>query len=432
MLKIFKMGVCAVTILSVLIVVFVYWAVANGNSKHISHGASTKLEQDINATVSPHAEVLSTNIFITGPTLSAEMPTVTTEMISSTLSTTISQLPTLPLLPPELNDVIVARAAYFDERPRKSHKNATVILVHVLKKFKRQVKGCEVDGIQQLTVLATTIAITRWIEKHFRVSHQDLIVLCYDMNVRQKSSVSLLFEVSGQLVKVPVKRKGVVMPGKGPEKDEVMVCATGFGEVKSLDNWLTYQLTIGIKFIHLNVHKSFLANINKSDVLRSLLDSGYVNMIVWHNELNTSQVYYYSQSFKYQDCILRYQNVFKYMMIVDFDEYFIPLGVSKKVHYYAAKLFRNPYIGSFRINATLVFSKLKGYEYMAVPADGNITNFYNLSQVSEVGSSGKSIHLVRTVNEVSVHTAQNHFPPYGGVYETVEKLGCYIAHLQHP
>ena len=129
-----------------------------------------------------------------------------------------------------------------------------------------------------------------------------------------------------------------------------MVCASGFGTIDDLDQWLVYQQTIGVKLVHLNVDKSFLANINKSYILRTMLDVGFVTMLVWHNELNSTQVFYYSQSFKYQDCILRYQNVFKYMMIVDFDEYFIPLGVSKKVLDYVNQIFSDPHNGSVRVD----------------------------------------------------------------------------------
>ena len=88
----------------------------------------------------------------------------------------------------------------------------------MFKELKRQVKGCEVDGVQQLKAKATPIAITKYIQKYYQISHNDLILLCYDMYVRQNSSVNLLFEASGQLVKVPIKRKGVVMPGKDHRK----------------------------------------------------------------------------------------------------------------------------------------------------------------------------------------------------------------------
>ena len=190
----------------------------------------------------------------------------------------------------------MARAANFDAKSRETHKHATVILVHVLKEMWKQIKGCEVEGVQQLMAKATPIAITPFIQKHNQVSHNDLILLCYDMYVRQNSSMNLLFEASGQLVKVLVKRKGVVMPGKGPEKDEVMVCASGFGIIDDLDQWLVYQQAIGVKLVHLNVGKSFLANIDKSYVLRTMLGVGFVTMLVWHNELNSTQVFYHSQS----------------------------------------------------------------------------------------------------------------------------------------
>ena len=347
---------------------------------------------------------------------------------SAPLSQSPAMTPPASSLPHLDNDTVVPLAAYFDARPRKKHKNATVILAHVLKQLDRQVKGCEVDGVQQLTAFASPIGITLWIQSYKPVSHYDLILLCYDMNVRHNSSVNLLIEVSGQLLKVPVKMKGVVMPGRGPEKDEVVVCASGFGNPGNLDQWLLYQQVLGIKLVHLNVDESFVGNANKSVVVRKMLGSGFVKILSWENKLNDSQVYYYFQSFKYQDCILRYQNVFKYMLIIDFDEYFIPLGRGKDVLFYAKKLFlRN--VGSVHLKRIEYTKKLKSSSNTNLPADGNITKLYDTSERTFL-PDGKSIHLVKAVNEVSVHSVMTNLPPYRHTIGTTDRAHCYIAHLR--
>jgi len=103
------------------------------------------------------------------------------------------------------------------------------------------------------------------------------------------------------------------------EAEEVMIGASGYGLPPHLDNWLVYQQNIGVKFIHMNVDPSFLSNINKSPALRQLLEENFVRIVMWPAFLNSSQVYYFSQTFRYQDCIYRYHNIYKFMMVIDFD-----------------------------------------------------------------------------------------------------------------
>ena len=77
------------------------------------------------------------------------------------------------------------------------------------------------------------------------------MLFCYDMEVNEDSSVNVLVNTTDNVVGVPVRTEVVVMPGEGVEKDQVMVCATGFGCPEYLDQWLAYQQTIGVNFIHL-------------------------------------------------------------------------------------------------------------------------------------------------------------------------------------
>ena len=323
---------------------------------------------------------------------------------------------------------VVPMSAYFDNRPQDSHHNVTVILASVLQQLESTIIGCNVDGVVQRKPEAwsRTIALAQWIQGHHPVTHVDMIVRCYDMDIHENSLVSLLYVVNGTGFKAPVKTS-LVMPQEGPEIDGVMICATGFGSPKHLEEWLTYQQIIGVKFIHLNVDASFLQNVDRSEKLQELMKRRYVNILVWEEFLKKGQVFLYSQSLRYQDCLHRYLYSYKYMMIVDFDEYFVPLGTGRDIDFYTKLLFGKKNTGSVKLVATLFLCKRKLDESLAI--DGNLTRFVNAS--NRRGGGAKSIHLVKAIQEVSVHNAIVLLPPYKlDTYWRTQWSKCYFAHIK--
>ena len=324
---------------------------------------------------------------------------------------------------------VVSLSVYFDPRVQKAHDNATVIFVSVLKAYRQSILGCEVDGIEELKPSVVDIVLSGFIEHYFHVSHMDCFVYCYDMDINEHSKVSLIYSKNGTVLKEPV-RTAVVIPKYDVEEDAVMVCAAGYGTIPNLDQWLTYQQTVGIKFIHINIHPSFLVNLNKSSVLQKFVASGYVTMTVWEEYLDKNQVYYYSQSLKYHDCILRYQGRYKYMMVIDLDEYFIPFGDKKDVHSYVMNLIKGN-VGSVILSRQEYFCKAKRFNDMAMPSDGNLTKLYETSQ-SVHDNEGKSIHLVKVIEQNSVHRAGVLFPPYKHLNyrDSPQSSHCQIAHLR--
>ena len=327
---------------------------------------------------------------------------------------------------------VVPLSAYYDRRPLHSHNNSTVILASVLNQLfkKKLILGCEVDGVTQFKPMMTirTIHTDWWIKNNHPVSYTDIIVTCFDMSVHRKSTVKLIYQVKGILYIVAVE-KDVVMPTQAAEHNGVMVCSTGYATPPYLDQWLVYQQTIGIKFIHLNVHVSFVKNLNKSNSLQKFINSGFVRMIVWEEYLNSSQVFLYSQSLKYQDCNLRYQHAYKYIMIVDFDEYFIPLSNEKNVLFYADHLFTGNLIGSVSLPNVRYYCPANSSSAIIMPQDGNITKLFESTGFSISNKGSKCIHLLKAVEEASVHKAYL-IPPYkASRYSSTEKSKCYIAHI---
>ncbi len=210
-----------------------------------------------------------------------------------------------------------------------------------------------------------------------------------------------------------------------------MVCAAGFGVVPYLDQWLIYQKTIGVKLIHINIDASFLQNLNKSSTLLEFVRSGFVKMVVWKDYLNSSQVFYYSQSLKYQGCSLRYQGIFKYMMVIDFDEYFVPLdSINPSILSYAKKLITGN-VGSVVFTRQEYFCKSKSLSDTSLPSNGNMTALYNTSIFQHV-NDGKALHLVKSLKEVSIHQAFL-LPNYTilNCRDSFKSANCYFAHLNH-
>ena len=172
---------------------------------------------------------------------------------------------------------------------------------------------------------------------------------------------------------------------------------------------------------------SFIKNLNQSIFLQKFVSSGFVRMIVWKEYLNSSQVFLYSQSLKYQDCNLRYQHASKYIMIVDFQEFFIPLSAEKNILFYANHLFAGDLIGSVSLPDVHFHCSANRSSATALPLDGNITTLFDTTMFTN--GISKCSHLLKVVEDASVHKA-NLIPPYRrSKYYSTEKSKCYIAHI---
>ena len=326
------------------------------------------------------------------------------------------------------NSDLVPRRVYFDTRPQSSHSNATIVSISVLLKYRDKIVGCDVDGVVYKNPSVSDIVLRYFIARYHPVSHVDCFVYCFDMDVVVDSVVSILYEKNGTIVSVPALTD-VVIPDYETEEDGVMVCATGFGEVPYLGQWLTYQKTVGIKFIHINASPSFLANFNSSVELRNYSKNGYVSVESWELGLDNKQVFYHSQSLKYHDCVLRYRGRYKYMMVIDFDEYFVPFDQAKDVLSYTRKLIKGD-IGTVILPRQNYFCMLKGAKDGPMPSDGNLTRLYSTARSSHP-YEGKSIHLMKAVRQNSVHRVGEVFPPYTilNYRDSPKSARCLLAHL---
>ncbi len=128
---------------------------------------------------------------------------------------------------------VVAISAYFDPRSQQSHNNATVILLSVEKSLKNSIVGCEVDGLTSMNSSVEELAIMGWVHARFKMTHTDCIMYCWDMEVNRDSVVKVLWKINNETRAEPV-RTAVVTFSQGPGRNEVMVCATGFGDQSNI------------------------------------------------------------------------------------------------------------------------------------------------------------------------------------------------------
>ncbi len=117
--------------------------------------------------------------------------------------------------------------------------------------------------------------------------------------------------------------------------------------------------------------------------------------------------------------------MFKYMLVIDFDEYFVPFSTSKSVLYYTKKLIRHS-VGGVVLGRQDYHCQLKN---MTLPNDGNITKVYDTS-ISFTQAEVKALYLLKSLKLTSVHLAKL-LPNYRLILlkDKMEYSKCYFAHF---
>ncbi len=155
-------------------------------------------------------------------------------------------LPVVSNLTTELEEVhLSTHQVYLDGRPGSSYFNATIVFISVHKQYRQDIIGCEIDEIQINQTKVVHLAILHYIKDNFNVSHRDCYLFCYNANINENSKVSVLYSKKGTVIKEPVRSSKVIIPPSySVVEDGVMVCATGFGVVPHLDQWLKFSVLI--------------------------------------------------------------------------------------------------------------------------------------------------------------------------------------------
>lgn len=141
------------------------------------------------------------------------------------------------------------------------------------------------------------------------------------------------------------------------------------------------------------------------------------------------QVYYFSQPLYYQDCLLRYRGVYEFAMLIDTDDFFVPLVPAQKdVHYYMEKLFPvKSRIASIKLDWVRYFPSCGFRTPLDQIIDGNLT--HHLSTYRGYREYVKSVHRLELVTEAAVHEATYVVPGYSKKGEA-SNTTAYIAHIR--
>ena len=363
-------------------------------------------------------------------------PKIWVPVISSNLI--LSSENVMDAIPPsEGNKLVIPISAYFDDRPRGIYSNATIILANILNSVysNGDIVGCQVD--QQINTQnfgLKPVHLTHWVRFNKpKIIYTDVIVLCYDMPLGTNASLiyrrvyrknSYYFRVySEKKILVPdVNRK--TYP---PYKHSVIVCTIGYGTPLHFEEWLKYQMLIGVDLVHLNVQESFVnQTFKKSTWLQKYIKRGFVNMEVWKTYLNATKSFYYSQSLLYQDCIRRYRHSHDFILMVDVDDYFIPRIPDKvDIHDYIDKLFPFTLVGAV---------KIQWIEYYCYPKlktgrpTSNLTRYVDHSKYT-ILRPAKAMYRLPVVEEVAIHEPTFLLPPYSTL-TLANANEVYIAHMR--
>ena len=325
---------------------------------------------------------------------------------------------------------LLPRSVYFDSRHRDGYDNATVILVQITKTAikEKRIVGCAVDKHFNTTDFEFKILdiFRSWVHHHYSsLTHDQARLTCYNLPAHQGSRVFVLYkDKTGKTLKIEAEKR-LYFPVNAPSTQlsisqtanesstSIMVCTTMFGKPPWLREWLVYQKTIGVDFIHIYAQESFIAEGGANNsVLQSYLKSGYAKLEVWKAYLDKSQDYYHQQPLLYVDCIYRYRTEFDYALLYDTDDFFVPVIPGQTdIHYYANRLFHNEKI------AAVPFKWVDYYPDCGLTTrpedikDGNVTKHLAF-KICKARPERKSMYRLSVVVEVQIHDVVKLMPGY--------------------
>ena len=171
-------------------------------------------------------------------------------------------------------DVIV-RSAYFDDRPRNGHANATVFMLQVRKDIVKLnttlILGC---GVGKLITTAHTLRpcggpiLNKRIDEHFsKVTYDELVLDCFDLSAQNGSTAFVIYksDVHSSSARIVESERPLFIPVKHQPHHiqqvynfKIISCVNIFGSPNWLAEWLQYQKAIGIDHVHVTIQDSFL------------------------------------------------------------------------------------------------------------------------------------------------------------------------------
>ena len=332
---------------------------------------------------------------------------------------------------------VVPRRVYFDNRLHQGKpRNSILILAEVHDYAVKTIVACELNGFYSNSI-SITKEDTAWVRKK-KPGHTHCVVVVECRGLPLESVVNgtfakLIYKKSGEefyscvaTEKPLFLRTSIFTPVRG--KSSVVVCTTMYGHPPMFNYWLMYQQTLGLDGVHINADSTFSYNSTTLyPFLKESLNNGFVQIETWNNIVGNHRMYYYGQMTKYQDCIFRHMNVFEYVLLYDYDDYFNPVIPQKNIHFYMNEFFSKSNTGTVlmpwrQMNCRPTEEKCKTL------IDGNLTSIlsgYSITKRPEA----KCAHRLNAVMFVSIHSSKKRLPGYTSIRSS-DKL-AYVAHNRY-
>lgn len=338
------------------------------------------------------------------------------------------------------NKDVIPRTVYYDRRFVDGIvQDVITILAEVDAKILKHnlLASCQLNDEYSAGIKVIPDPIMKWIQTHKKgYTHFFTIIYCLGLQrnavIKGDGKVKVIYKSgsSGKYRSVDAENSLHIKSGTSShanKSNSLVVCATMYGHPTRFDEWLRYQKTIGVDMVHVSAQVSFFVSMELYPFLTESLKNGFVKIEVWKQYLKENEIFYHSQSLVYQDCVMRYRHSFEYAMMIDYDDFFIPLMDKKDIHYYLKHFFASSNTASIRLPWIQYHCKPLNYSYASL-VDGNITQILS-GQDLDRRLESKSIHKLNAVEIVSIHSAYTTLPGYA-----IEKFSAvhlaYFAHIK--
>ena len=328
---------------------------------------------------------------------------------------------------------LIPRVAFFDKRVHGNYKNATVILTHVIKSLVKPV-GCVVDGQHTSKVELKPININGWIHQmHPECTHDNVLIFCFNTPGRNNSKVSVMYEnpKNDSEIFVTDSEHPLFVPKSRESSKEfassVMACTTAYGTPPYFGAWLRYQKTLGVDLVYINAIDSFLLGKAFNDTfLQESLKSGFVQLKVWKGYLKPEALFYHSQALYYQNCVYRFQGVYNYAIMSDFDDFVIPADGKNIIEILQSLFDPKPKLGGIELDWMRYFEPDGGFNYDEILA-GKFSKYVE-AKAGMKEHNWKSIHKLTATSDVGIHLVAGQMKGY--TWTHVPRDTLHMAHFK--
>lgn len=330
---------------------------------------------------------------------------------------------------------VIPRTAYYGGRYiGESNQDVVVVLAEVSATVLKEnlIRSCLWNNQRSTGVKIIEDPIMRWVQVYKQgYTHFFAMVYCFGLRVNSVSTkdvVKIIYRAQkgGGYRSVDTEHQLRFLNNASHTKqsNSVLVCTTMYGHPVRFEEWLRYQKTIGVDKVHVGVQLSFVTGMEQYPFLTESIANGFVEVEIWKQYLGVDEIFYYSQSLIYQDCVMRYQSSFEYAVMVDYDDFFVPVVSNKRdIHYYTSHFFEE-HIASIRLPWIELPCTVRNYSFLV---DGNVTQTYSEQDFRIKRKEHKSIHRLSAVEIVSIHQASKIIPGY----VEIQVEGVHVAYFSH-